>query len=115
MEHIDYLQVVLQTLCNHKLFGKLSKCKFMKTSVEYLEYIISKEGISIDQRKIETINKWTLPQNIAELQSFLGLASYYRKLIKGFSSIAIPLTQLLHKNMPYVWTDHQEMAFNDLK
>ena len=49
MEYIDYLRVVLQTLRNHKLFGKLSKCEFMKTSVEYLGHIISKEGISIDQ------------------------------------------------------------------
>ena len=74
----------------------------MKTSIEYLGHVILKEGISVDQRKVEAINKWMPPQNIAELRLFLGLASYYRKFIKDFSSIATPLTQLLYKNMPYI-------------
>src|SRR6185369_258209 len=82
-EHIDHLHVVLQTLRKHKLYGKISKCEFMKTRVEYLEHIISGDRVFIDQRKIEAIRNWNSLQNIAELRSFLGLASYYQKFIEG--------------------------------
>ena len=66
-DHIDHLRVVLQTLRKHTLYGKITKCEFMKTRVEYLGHIISGEGISVDQRKVEAVRNWTPLQNIAEL------------------------------------------------
>ena len=66
-EHIDHLRVVLQTLRKHKLYGKISKCEFMKTRVEYLGHIISGDGVSVDQCKIEAVRNWNPPQNVAEL------------------------------------------------
>ena len=59
---------------------------------------ISADDISVDQRKIVTIRDWPAPINISELCSFLELASYYRKFVKGFLAIASPLTVLLHKD-----------------
>src|SRR6185369_6990545 len=66
-EHIDHLHVVLQTLRKHKLYGKISKCEFMKTHVEYLGHIISGDEVSVDQCKIKAVRNWNPPQNVAEL------------------------------------------------
>ena len=54
-EHLDHLRIVLQTLRQHKLFGKISKCEFMKRRVEYLGHVISEKGVSVDQYKVEAI------------------------------------------------------------
>ena len=114
-KHLDHLRVVLQTLRQHKLFGKISKCEFMKRRVEYLGHVISEKGVSVDQHKVEAIRNWIPPKTVAELRSFLGLASYYQKFVEGFSTVATSLTQLLYKNTPYVWTDKQQTAFDELK
>ena len=69
----------------------------------------------MDQHKIEAVKSWSIPIKISELRSFLGLASYYRKFVKGFSAIATPLTALLHKDKPYLWEKDQQSAFEKLK
>jgi hypothetical protein len=71
--------------------------------VEYLGHLLSEEGIHVDNRKIKVIDEWPEPRNLTELRSFLELASYYRKFVKGFSAIASPLTLLLHKDQAYKW------------
>ena len=58
---------------------------------------------------------WPTPTNVAEVRSFLGLAGYYRKFVKDFSRIAVPLTQLTKKGTAYEWTDDRESAFQELK
>jgi hypothetical protein len=101
----------LEKLKEHRLYGKISKCEFMKTKVEYLGHYISAEGISVDQRKVDAIKSWPIPTNVSELRSFLGLATYYRKFVKDFSATATPLTALLHKDKPYNWEKEQQSAF----
>ena len=114
-EHIIHVRKVLDILRQHKLYAKISKCEFFKEQVEYLGHFISKDGISVDKRKIEVIQNWPIPTNISELRSFLGLASYYRKFVPNFSTIASSLTQLLHKDQKYQWKDEHEKAFKELK
>jgi hypothetical protein len=114
-EHLKHVRLVLEKLKEHHLYGKMSKCEFMKTKVEYLGHYISAEGISVDQRKVDAIKSWPTPTNISELRSFLGLATYYRKFVKDFSAIATPLTALLHKDKPYNWEKEQQSAFEQLK
>jgi hypothetical protein len=72
---------------------KLAKCKFLCKTVHYLGHVISDEGVSPDPSKIESILKFARPRTEVELQSFLGLASYYRRFIRDFSTIAYPLLQ----------------------
>jgi hypothetical protein len=114
-EHLQHVRIILETLRKHKLYAKINKCELVRTSVEYTGHFISAQGISVDPRKITTIQQWPAPTNVSELRSFLGLASYYRKFVQGFSAIASPLTALLHKDKEYIWNDNEQEAFDTLK
>ena len=89
-EHAEHLRLVLETLQEHRLYAKLSKCEFWLREVAFLGHIVSAGGISVDPEKIQAILDWLSPTNVFEIRSFLGLAGYYRKFVEGFSSIAKP-------------------------
>ncbi|KAL5749287.1 hypothetical protein ACOSP7_023890 [Xanthoceras sorbifolium] len=114
-DHDRHLRVVLQILREKQLYGKLSKCEFWLPEIAFLGHIVSAKGIKADPKKIEAIVEWKPPRNVTEVRSFLGLAGYYRRFVKGFSSIASPLTKLLHKNVRFEWTDRCQAAFDRLK
>jgi hypothetical protein len=92
-----------------------SKCSLFRQKVKYLGHIISKDGIAADQEKISTIHSWPRPRCLAELRSFLGLCSYYRKFIPDYANIAQPLQQLTEKNQQYVWDTQTEQSYQTLK
>eukprot|EP00253_Pinus_taeda_P023509 PITA_23509 len=73
-EHEEHLRMVLQTLREHQLYAKLSKCDFYKEEIQYLGNVISKEGIVVDPEKIKTILEWPVPKDVADIRSFMGLA-----------------------------------------
>ncbi|OMO65975.1 reverse transcriptase [Corchorus capsularis] len=114
-EHAQHLHIVLQTLREHRLYAKLSKCEFWLTQVAFLGHIISKDGICVDPAKIEAILNWESPRTVTEIRSFLGLAGYYRRFVEGFSLIAAPLTRLTRKGVPFEWDDKCEKSFQELK
>ena len=80
-EHEQHLGLVLQTLRDHQLFGKFSKCEFWLQEVRFLGHVISKDGIAVDPSKVEAVLDWQAPTTVTEIRSFLGLAGYYRKFI----------------------------------
>ena len=94
-DHDSHLQVVLETLRKEQLYAKLSKCEFWLREMSFLGHIISEEGIRVDPKKIEVIIEWKPLRNVTEMHSFLGLAGYYRRFVKGFSMIAAPMARLL--------------------
>ena len=94
-DHDTHLQEVLETLRNEHLYAKLSKCEFWLREVFFIGHIISEEEIRVDLKKIEVIIEWKPPRNITEVCSFLGLAGYYRRFVKGFSMTMTPTTRLL--------------------
>ena len=80
--------MVLEMLREKKLYAKFSKCEFWLDSVSFLGHVVYKDGVMVDPSKIETMKNWVRPTNVSEIRSFVGLASYYRRFVKGFSSIA---------------------------
>ena len=114
-EHAEHLRIVLQTLLEHLLYAKLSKCQFWLDSVAFLGHIVSAEGVSVDPQKVEAILNWKPPTSVTEIRSFLGLAGYYRKFVEGFSKIGIPLTRLIRKEEPFLWSEACQQIFNELK
>lgn len=114
-EHVEHLKIVLQVLKEKKLYAKFSKCEFWLKEVSFLGHIISSSGIAVDPSKVDAVSRWETPKSFTEVRSFLGLASYYRRFIEGFSKLALPLTQLTCKGRAFVWNGQCESSFNELK
>ena len=94
---------LMEKLREQKLFAKLSKCSFWQREMSFLGHIISVEGVSVDPEKIEVIRDWPRPTNATEIRSFLGLAGYYKRFVKGFASMTQQMTTLTGKDVPFVW------------
>ncbi|XP_070032072.1 uncharacterized mitochondrial protein AtMg00860-like [Nicotiana tomentosiformis] len=77
--------------------------------------VMSSEGIKVDPKKIEAVHSWPRLSPATEIRSFLSLASYYHRLVEGFSSIAASLTKLTQKGAPFRWSDECEESFQKLK
>lgn len=114
-EHLTRLDGVLRKLRQANLKVKPSKCNLFSTQVHYLGHVISAEGVMPDPAKVEAVRAWPVPKSQTEVQSFVGLASYYRRFVKGFADIARPLHQLVEKGRRFQWTDHCQGAFDQLK
>ena len=86
------------------MFAKYLKCDFWLEEIKFLGHVVSKDGILVDPSKIETVVDWKVPSYVHEKRSFLGLASYYRRFIEGFSKLASPMTKLTRKGERFVLT-----------
>jgi hypothetical protein len=113
-EHLQHLRQILQTMRDNQIYGKMKKCIFMKDEAPYLGHIISKDGIKMDPKKVETIQNWPEITTIKQLQAFLGLMGYYRKFIKNFAQVAKPMTDLLKNESVNEWGDAHTAAKQEL-
>jgi hypothetical protein len=114
-QHLENLEAVLEAISKAGLKVKPSKCHFAQSSVDFLSFIISDSGLAPDCKKVEAISRYPTPKNLTELRRFLGMASYYRRFISGFSDIASPLNRLTQKDMSFVWDKNCENAFQTIK
>uniref|UniRef100_A0A1S3ZNN4 Uncharacterized protein n=1 Tax=Nicotiana tabacum TaxID=4097 RepID=A0A1S3ZNN4_TOBAC len=114
-DHADHLRAVMQTLYQHQLYAKFSKCEFWLESVTFLGHVDSSEGIQADPQKIVVVKDWPRPTTPMEIRSFLGLAGYYRRFVEGFSTLASPLTKLTQKPVKFKWSNVCEKSFRELK
>ena len=122
-EQVERLEKVFHRLQAHGLKLNGGKCQLFQTQVAYLGHVVSKEGVAVDPDKIARIRDWPVPTTVAELRSFLGLASYYRRYVDNFSTLAGPLHALAGntdskkgKNMRLAeWSDEANQAFLSLK
>nr|KYP73910.1 Retrovirus-related Pol polyprotein from transposon 17.6 [Cajanus cajan] len=99
---------------NH-LFANVEKCTFCVDHVVFLGFIVSKEGVRVDPKKIKAIQEWPTPRNVSEVRSFHGFASFYRGFVPNFSTISSPLNELVKKDVPFDWTIKHDQAFQLLK
>jgi hypothetical protein len=100
-EHTMHLHTVLQRLRDHRLYAKLSKCDFWLREIKFLGHTISQDGILVDPERVQEVMDWMPPTTVRQIQSFLGLAGYYRRFIPNFSRIAKPMTELLKKRVKH--------------
>ena len=113
--HIDHLREVFNCLKRHGITLHAQKCQVGFDQVTYLGHTFSKNGMSADPAKTQVIEQWPPPTNVTEVRRFLGLASYYRRYIKGFATIAEPLHKLTNKGVSFNWTTTCQSAFDNLK
>lgn len=109
------LREVLAALREAGLTLNLGKCNFFRTCIDYLGYEISDAGVKPGQKKIDAVASFKKPESVHEVRQFIGLASFFRRFVKGFASIARPLTSLTKANEKWTWGDAQESAFREIK
>ena len=114
-QYNEYLEAVLERIKQLGLRLEPKKCEYLKPELKYLGDIITKDGVKPNPEKINTVKNVKQLKTVKDVQSFLGLAGYYRKFIKNLSSIARPLNRLTHQEIIFDWTTDCEKAFYDLK
>ena len=114
-EHRIHVKEVLRRLRENKLYASPSKCLFHQDKIEFLGFVISKDGLQMDNNKVQTIHDWPAPRRVKDIQSFLGFANFYRRFIQNYSALALPLTHLTRKSTPWNWTMECEVAFKTIK
>ncbi len=115
-EHVRHVRAVLKRLLQHQLYVKAEKCEFHRTNTSFLGYIISQDGVSMDEKKVQAVLDWPQPQTVKELQRFLGFANFYRRFIRNFSSVASPLTTMTKRTASrLMWSPEALHSFQELK
>ena len=101
-DHATHLCQVLSILSEEKLYGNLENCHFFTSQVMFLGYVVSAQGIHVDESKIKVIQEWPVPTSIQQVRSFHGLASFYRTFVRNFSSIIAPMIEVI-KGRTFMW------------
>ena len=94
---------------------KPRKCKFFARETEYLGHVVSEAGVAVSPDKITAITEWPVPTNVTEVRSFLGTASYYRRFVQDFATVAAPLHRLTDHGAKWSWEAQHQEAFERLK
>ncbi len=114
-EHLKHVKLVLDVLKQNEFTLAKSKCVWMKDQINYLGHVIGKGEIKPEDEKIKIIEKWRTPQNVKEVQKFIGFLNYYNKYINNFASLAKPLFNLMKKNVKFEWKKEHDNSFHELK
>ena len=114
-EHLDWLRQVLHKIRDSGLTINHEKCEFCCAEVRYLGFVVNRNGLQVDTDKVAPIVNYPAPRNLKQLRSLLGMASWYRRLIPEFATIAEPLTRLTKKSQSWEWGEEQIRAVDLIK
>ena len=114
-DHIKHVRTILEVLKRERLFAKPKKCKFQQTEVQFLGHVVTATGIKPDPSKVFVVKDWPQPADAAGLRSWVGLCTYFRQWIQGFSSLMRPLHNLLKKDVAFSWSADCHSAFCRVK
>ena len=114
-ELLDRLHQIFTRLAEVGLKVKPSKTVLFKTEIDFLGHMVTAQGVNPMPDKLQAIRDWPTPHCLRDVRAFFGLASYYRRFVRNFASIAEPLTRLTKNNTPFKWTDDANRAFRQLK
>jgi hypothetical protein len=114
-EHAVRLENVLERCNKANLQLHKGKCAIAQSQVNYLGYILSQDGVSASADKVKAVKNYATPRNVRDVRAFIGLASFYRRLVPDFAKLAKPLTTLIRKNQEFLWVPNQQEAFDNLK
>ncbi|KAL6459687.1 hypothetical protein MHYP_G00314460 [Metynnis hypsauchen] len=112
---LSHLEVVLGAIQAANLKLNPAKCNLLRQRVSFLGHVVSGASVETDPKKTEAVRDWPTPRNAKMVRSFVGLASYYRRFIRGFADVAAPLHNLTRPNVKFCWSEEAERAFEELK
>ena len=95
LEHLEKVEAVLASLREHGLVAKGAKCEFFRTEMEFLGFMIGRDGVRPVPGKVEAIQEVRAPETVSQLRSFLGMVGFFRSHIDSFAEVSSPLTDLL--------------------
>ncbi|XP_060183060.1 uncharacterized mitochondrial protein AtMg00860-like [Lycium barbarum] len=96
-KNVSHLRQVFDVFLIEKLFANVKKCVVGVDKVVFLGFVVSVNGVEVDEEKVESIRTWPTPKNATDVRSFHGLGSFYRRFVKGFSTIASSMTELIKR------------------
>jgi len=114
-QHAEHVRQVLERLIKNGLYCSAEKCEFSVTSTEFLGFIVTPNGVTMSDNRVNAVLGWPEPTKVKELQQFLGFANFYRRFISGYSRIISPLTKLLKKDSTWRFSESEKKAFNIIK
>ena len=113
--HVEHLQSIWKVLRKENLYANLKKCICYSDHVVFLGFVVSANSVKVDEEKVKAIQEWPTPKTMSEVRGFHGLASFYRRFVKDFSTLVAPLNEIVKKNVGFKWGEKQEEAFAALK